>query len=61
MIGDKAFQGTLVMAGLGVVFTLIAPAVFQLFTIINLTTAISFAVLFALRGRWVGALAGGRP
>ncbi|MEL7471215.1 MAG: branched-chain amino acid ABC transporter permease [Pseudomonadota bacterium] len=45
MNGDRAFRGTLIVAVLGVIFTLAAPSVFQLFTIINLTTAIALAML----------------
>lgn len=41
----RELWGTLVVALIGVAFTLIAPSVLQLFTIINLTTAISLAVL----------------
>ena len=36
---------TLLVAGAGVLFTLVAPSVLELFTIINLTTAIALAVL----------------
>ena len=36
---------TLLIAGAGVLFTLVAPSVLELFTIINLTTAIALAVL----------------
>lgn len=39
------FRGTVIVAILGLFFTLVAPSVFQLFTIINLTTAIALAVL----------------
>ena len=39
------FRGTIIVAILGLIFTLVAPSVFQLFTIINLTTAIALAVL----------------
>lgn len=39
------FRGTVIIAILGVIFTLVAPSVFQLFTIINLTTAIALAML----------------
>ena len=42
---DTDFRGTLIVAALAVAFTLIAPSVFQLFTIINLTTAIALSVL----------------
>ena len=38
-------RGTLIIAGAGVVFTLAAPSVLELFTIINLTTAIALGVL----------------
>lgn len=39
------FRGTVIIAVIGVIFTLAAPSVFQLFTIINLTTAIALAIL----------------
>ncbi|MEM7686064.1 MAG: branched-chain amino acid ABC transporter permease [Pseudomonadota bacterium] len=45
MNGERAFRGTLIVAVLGVIFTLAAPSVFELFTIINLTTAIALAML----------------
>ena len=38
-------RGTLAIAAVGVLFMLIAPSVLELFTIINLTTAIALAVL----------------
>ena len=38
-------RGTLIVAGAGVLFTLVAPSVLELFTIINLTTAIALGVL----------------
>ena len=38
-------RGTLIIAGAGVLFTLVAPSVLELFTIINLTTAIALGVL----------------
>ena len=38
-------QGPLIVAGAGVLFTLVAPSVLELFTIINLTTAIALSVL----------------
>ena len=38
-------RGTLIIAGAGVLFTLVAPSVLELFTIINLTTAIALSVL----------------
>ena len=41
----RELWGTLVVAAMGVAFMLIAPAALQLFTIINLTTAIALAVL----------------
>lgn len=41
----SALRPTLVWALIGVIFTLFAPSVLQLFTIINLTTAIALAVL----------------
>lgn len=42
---DREARGSLVIAALAVVFTLVAPSVLELFTIINLTTAIALAVL----------------
>lgn len=42
---NREFRGTLIVAALGLVFTLVAPSVFELFTIINLSTAIALAVL----------------
>ncbi|MEM9061433.1 MAG: branched-chain amino acid ABC transporter permease [Pseudomonadota bacterium] len=42
---DREFRGTLIIAVLAVIFTLAAPSVFELFTIINLTTAIALAML----------------
>ena len=41
---DRDARG-LVVAALAVIFTLVAPGVLELFTIINLTTAIALAVL----------------
>ncbi len=41
----RELRPTLVWALIGVIFTLFAPSVLQLFTIINLTTAIALAVL----------------
>ncbi|MFX3653965.1 MAG: ABC transporter permease subunit [Paracoccaceae bacterium] len=41
----RELRPTLVWALIGVIFTLAAPSVLQLFTIINLTTAIALAVL----------------
>ena len=38
-------RGTVIVAGAGVLFTLVAPSVLELFTIINLTTAIALGVL----------------
>ena len=38
-------RSTLIIAGAGVLFTLVAPSVLELFTIINLTTAIALSVL----------------
>ena len=38
-------RGTVLVAGVGVLFTLVAPSVLELFTIINLTTGIALAVL----------------
>ena len=38
-------RGPVLVAGVGVLFTLVAPSVLELFTIINLTTAIALAVL----------------
>ena len=38
-------RGSLAIAAIGVLFMLIAPSVLELFTIINLTTAIALAVL----------------
>ena len=38
-------RSTLTIAGAGVLFTLVAPSVLELFTIINLTTAIALGVL----------------
>lgn len=43
--GLRDLRPTLVWALIGVIFTLAAPSVLQLFTIINLTTAIALAVL----------------
>ena len=42
---DRDARGSLVVAALAVIFTLVAPSVLELFTIINLTTAIALAVL----------------
>ncbi len=39
------FQGTLIIAVLGVLFTLIAPSILQLFTIITLTQVIGLSIL----------------
>ena len=45
MILARDVRGTLAIAAVGVLFMLIAPSVLELFTIINLTTAIALAVL----------------
>ena len=45
MIVARDVRGMLAIAAVGVLFMLIAPSVFELFTIINLTTAIALAVL----------------
>ena len=42
---SRDFRGTVIVAILGVIFTLAAPGIFELFTIINLTTAIALALL----------------
>ena len=42
---SQDLRGTLIICVLGVIFTLVAPSIFQLFTIINLTTAIALALL----------------
>ena len=39
------FNGTLVIAGLAIIFTLIAPSIFQFFTIITLTQVIGLSIL----------------
>ena len=39
------FNGTLVIAGLAILFTLIAPSIFQFFTIITLTQVIGLSIL----------------
>lgn len=41
----REMRPALIFAAIGVIFTLFAPSVLQLFTIINLTTAIALAVL----------------
>ena len=42
---SQDFRGTVIVAILGAIFTLVAPLVLEFFTIINLTTAIALAVL----------------
>lgn len=42
-VGD--FRGTLIVAALGVLFTLVAPSILQLFTIITMTQVIGLAIL----------------
>lgn len=42
---SRNMRNPLIIAAIGVVFTLFAPSVLQLFTIINLTTGIALAVL----------------
>ena len=39
------FNGTLVTAGLAIIFTLLAPSIFQFFTIITLTQVIGLSIL----------------
>lgn len=41
----RDLRGTLILAGIGVLFTLVAPTVLALFTIINLTTVIALSIL----------------
>jgi branched-chain amino acid transport system permease protein len=41
----RSMRSTIVFAVIGLIFTLAAPHVLQLFTIINLTTVIALAVL----------------
>jgi branched-chain amino acid transport system permease protein len=44
-MGGGGMKGTLIIALIGVIFMFLAPNVLQLFTIINLTTAIALAIL----------------